>query len=353
VLIAETGGVNAMIVDSSALPEQLVLDALASAFDSAGQRCSALRVLCLQDDIADRVLPMLEGAMAELAVGNPEQLAVDVGPVISRAARERLVHYIEHMRAKGHVVRQAPLRSEAKHGSFVPPTLIEIGSLADVPGEIFGPVLHLLRYRREEMEAVVRAVNATGFGLTFGVQSRIDETIERATAASAAGNQYVNRNMIGAVVGVQPFGGHGLSGTGPKAGGPLYVRRLLAASPDEEVPIGELPGPVGERNTYALRPKGAVLCVAEDPQERKAQQEVVHATGNRCATSEADPGLAAVLFAGPADALLVLRQRLAERAGPIVPVHVAPYPRALLLDEISLSINTAAAGGNASLMSIG
>jgi RHH-type proline utilization regulon transcriptional repressor/proline dehydrogenase/delta 1-pyrroline-5-carboxylate dehydrogenase len=218
---------------------------------------------------------------------------------------------------------------------------------------VFGPVLHVLRYRREDMEAVLRAVNATGFGLTFGVHSRIDETIERAAAASAAGNQYVNRNMIGAVVGVQPFGGHRLSGTGPKAGGPLYVPRLLAEWPDEAASPGELPGPVGERNTYELRPKGAVLCVAEDPAERKVQEEMVRATGNRRATSEADAGLAAVLFSGSADALLALRKRLAERKGPIVPVHVAPYPRALLFDEVSLSVNTAAAGGNASLMAIG
>ena len=159
-------------------------------------------------------------------------------------------------------------RHRTAHGTFVPPTLIEIDAVADLPGEVFGPVLHVLRYRREDMEAVVRAVNATGFGLTFGVHSRIDETIERATAASAAGNQYVNRNMIGAVVGVQPFGGHGLSGTGPKAGGPLYVLRLLSQRPPMSVAEGELPGPVGERNTYGERPKGTILCIARDAAER-------------------------------------------------------------------------------------
>jgi RHH-type proline utilization regulon transcriptional repressor/proline dehydrogenase/delta 1-pyrroline-5-carboxylate dehydrogenase len=353
VLIAETGGLNAMIADSSALPEQLVLDALTSAFDSAGQRCSALRLLCLQDDIAERVMPMLEGAMAELDVGNPDRLSVDVGPVISEGARQRLVEHIEDMRKKGHAVRQAAPRPEAGHGTFVPPAIIEIRSVDDVPGEVFGPVLHVLRYPRDDMEAVVHAVNATGFGLTFGVHSRIDETIERAIAASAAGNQYVNRNMIGAVVGVQPFGGHGLSGTGPKAGGPLYVRRLLAEWPDHAAPIGELTGPVGERNTYALRPKGGVLCVAADAAELKRQQELVRATGNRLAASEADSELAAVLFSGSPAALLALRRRLADRRGPIIPVHVAPYPRALLFDEVSLSTNTAAAGGNASLMTIG
>ena len=352
-LIAETGGQNALVADSSALPEQLVLDALTSAFDSAGQRCSALRLLCLQDDIADRVLPMLTGAMAELGVGNPDRLSVDVGPVISDDARQRLVDHVERMRAKGNSVHQIALPEEARHGTFVSPTLIEIAAVSDLPGEVFGPILHVLRYRREEMEAVVRTVNATGFGLTFGVHSRIDETIERATDASAAGNQYVNRNMIGAVVGVQPFGGHGLSGTGPKAGGPLYVHRLLAERPAFTPTPGELQGPVGERNTYQLRPKGPILCVSSDPAERKVQQDLVRATGSRVAADEADRDLAAVLFEGSKDELLALMRRLAGRDGPIVPVHLAPYPRELLFDEVSLSVNTAAAGGNASLMTIG
>ncbi|MFO1163246.1 MAG: bifunctional proline dehydrogenase/L-glutamate gamma-semialdehyde dehydrogenase PutA [Reyranellaceae bacterium] len=353
VLIAETGGQNALVADSSALPEQLVSDVLASAFDSAGQRCSALRVLCLQDDIADRVMPMLRGAMAELGVGNPDRLCVDVGPVISDDARRRLDDHIARMRRAGHAVFQVPLTDAARHGTFVPPTLIEIDAVSDLPGEVFGPVLHVLRYRREDMEAVVRAVNGTGFGLTFGVHSRIDETIERATGASAAGNQYVNRNMIGAVVGVQPFGGHGLSGTGPKAGGPLYVHRLLAERPPFMPTAGELAGPVGERNSYALKPKGAILCVAEDAQALRAQRELVRTTGNRVAADESAGDIAAALFAGdPAD-LLALLGRLADRPGRIVPVFVEPYPREFLFDEISLSINTAAAGGNAGLMTIG
>ena len=315
VLIAETGGQNAMVADSSALPEQLVLDALTSAFDSAGQRCSALRVLCLQDDIADRVMPMLKGAMAELGLGNPDRLSVDVGPVISAGAQKGLNGHIERMRAAGHAVHQMALPRET-HGTFVPPTLIEIDAVSDLPGEVFGPVLHVLRYRREDMEAVVRAVNATGFGLTFGVQSRIDETIERATAASAAGNQYVNRNMIGAVVGVQPFGGHGLSGTGPKAGGPLYVLRLLSQRPSMSVPAGELPGPVGERNTYGERPKGTILCIARDAAERAAQQAAAKAMGNRVTDDPAAPGIVAALFAGSPEDLRALNQRLAARDGP-------------------------------------
>jgi RHH-type proline utilization regulon transcriptional repressor/proline dehydrogenase/delta 1-pyrroline-5-carboxylate dehydrogenase len=351
-LIAETGGQNALVADSSALPEQLVIDVLASAFDSAGQRCSALRVLCLQDEIADKVVPMLQGAMAELGIGNPDRLSVDVGPVISAEAQKRLLDHIDRMRAAGHRVHQVPLPDDVRWGTFVPPTLIEISSIADLPGEVFGPVLHVLRYSREEMEEVIRAVNATGFGLTFGVHSRIDETIERATAASAAGNQYVNRNMIGAVVGVQPFGGHGLSGTGPKAGGPLYVHRLLASGPAAEAAEGELAGPVGERNVYARRPKGAVLCIAADPAELAVQQELVRSTGSRVAASEAGD-IAAVLFSGEEGDLLDLTRRMADRPGRIVAIHVAPYPRALLFDEVSLSVNTAAAGGNASLMAIG
>ena len=352
-LIAETGGQNALVADSSALPEQLVLDALTSAFDSAGQRCSALRVLCLQEDIADRVVPLLEGAMAQLSVGNPDRLSVDVGPVISAEAQKRLLDHIARMRAAGHRVHQMALPLETQHGTFVPPTLIEIGAVSDLPGEVFGPVLHVLRYPRERMIETIRAVNTTGFGLTFGVHSRIDETIERAVEANSAGNQYVNRNMIGAVVGVQPFGGHGLSGTGPKAGGPLYVHRLLSRRPAVDVPTGELAGPVGERNTYSLRPRGTILCVAFDAARLNVQTDLVKATGNRPTTDATDRAIRAALFAGSQGDLEALLATMAGRDGPIVPVYVEPYPREFLFDEVSLSDNTAAAGGNASLMAIG
>jgi RHH-type transcriptional regulator, proline utilization regulon repressor / proline dehydrogenase / delta 1-pyrroline-5-carboxylate dehydrogenase len=354
--IAETGGQNVMVVDSSALPEQLVVDALTSAFDSAGQRCSALRVLALQEDIAGHVLPMLKEAMAELSVGDPALLSTDVGPVITEEAQKRLLDHIAAMRAKGRRVTQ----TTAPGGLFVPPTLIEIQSIAELPGEVFGPVMHVLRYPREGLDRVIREANATGFGLTFGVHSRIDETIDRATDLNAAGNQYVNRTVIGAVVGVQPFGGHGLSGTGPKAGGPLYVRRLLAEAPPlslegpslEGMPR-DLPGPVGERNTWRLRPKGTILCVANDPADLQAQVEIVGATGNRVTQDVDDPQIGAALFAGSREALRTLARRLAARDGPIVPLHLAPYRREALLDEVSLSVNTAAAGGNANLMTIG
>ena len=354
-LIAETGGHNALIADSSALPEQLVGDVIVSAFDSAGQRCSALRILCLQDDIAGRVLPMLSGALAELTIGIPDRLSIDVGPVISQEAKDRLLAHIDAMRAAGHRVEQAALPEEVQDGLFVPPTIIHIGKVSDVPGEVFGPVLHVLAFPRERLLDTVQEVNATGYGLTFGIHSRIDETIEQATAASTAGNLYVNRTVIGAVVGVQPFGGHGLSGTGPKAGGPLYLLRLLAERPSiaPQSLAGELAGPVGESNSYALRPKGAILCIARDPAKLAAQLEAVRATGNRATRDGTSPGIAAVLFDGSANDLQALNRRLAARDGPIVPVFCEPYPREFLFDEFSLSINTAAAGGNASLMTIG
>ena len=229
VLIAETGGQNAMIVDSSALPEQVVNDAIVSAFDSAGQRCSALRVLCIQDDIADHVITMLKGAMREQAVGDPRRLATDVGPVIDAGARTALTAHITRMRERGWPVYSLPLPAECESGTFVAPTLVElpgIAALAELTREVFGPVLHVVRWRRDELVRLIDAINALGYGLTHGIHTRIDETAAAILSRIRAGNVYVNRNVIGAVVGVQPFGGHGLSGTGPKAGGPLYVRRL-------------------------------------------------------------------------------------------------------------------------------
>ncbi len=354
-LVAETGGQNAMIVDASALPEQVVQDAIASAFDSAGQRCSALRVLCVQDDVYDRVLALLKGAMAEQRLGPPTRLAVDIGPVIDAEARAGIEAHIDHMRQRGHAVFQAARveGDETAHGHFVPPTLIEIPHLNELQREVFGPVLHVLRYARRDLPQVIEQINATGYGLTLGVHSRIDETITQITGAVQAGNQYVNRNMVGAVVGVQPFGGEGLSGTGPKAGGPLYLYRLLAQRPADALAqalrfIGAsepgvpgtditLPGPTGERNLYRLVPR-----------------HVVHASGP-LDESSLHQALEAVLFTGTTDALRTLLTQLAQRPGPIVNVFVlddphAPPPAEAVWAERSLSINTAAAGGNASLM---
>jgi RHH-type transcriptional regulator, proline utilization regulon repressor / proline dehydrogenase / delta 1-pyrroline-5-carboxylate dehydrogenase len=424
-LIAETGGQNALIVDSSALAEQVVGDIIQSAFDSAGQRCSALRVLCLQEDIADRTLAMLEGALAEMAVGNPDRLSSDVGPVISQAAQAAILDHIRTMRATGSPIAQVALDDACRHGTFVPPTLIEIRSLSELKREVFGPVLHVLRFRQDQLNQLIDDINATGYALTFGLHSRIDETIERVTDRIAAGNIYVNRNLIGAVVGVQPFGGHGLSGTGPKAGGPLYLYRLLSAcvpvatvnatgSPPAAAalwlehlvsmgssaasacarmnatsPVGasvELPGPVGERNVYRLEPRGTVLCIAETGHGLYIQIGAALATGNKAIVDPMSPldalgGLPrqlaahvaiaadrtlarfdAVLLEGHDTAARQIGAEMAARPGPIVMVHAAgrdttpaseaPYPIAWLLRERSISINTAAAGGNASLMSV-
>ncbi|SFE26565.1 trifunctional transcriptional regulator/proline dehydrogenase/L-glutamate gamma-semialdehyde dehydrogenase [Methylobacterium sp. 13MFTsu3.1M2] len=423
--VAETGGQNALVVDSSALAEQVVADVIASAFDSAGQRCSALRILCLQEEIADRTLHMLKGALRELRVGDPRRLPVDVGPVITAEAADRVVGHVTRMRARGFPVEQFPLPPEAGAGTFVPPTLIEIGAVADVEQEVFGPVLHVLRYRRDGLDALLAAIDATGYGLTFGLHSRIDETIDRVLDRVRAGNRYVNRNIIGAVVGVQPFGGSGLSGTGPKAGGPLALGRLLRRAPAaardglaaddsalrpytawlrsrhrhdladrlESVRYPSraaiaLAGPVGERNLYALHPRGRVAAVAATETALLLQIGAILGTGNAsvvigpdgrdpvldglpeaCAARVArapDLGragaIAGILFAGDADDLLALNRAVAARDGAILPIQ-ARCPEALaagdlydpagLVEEVTTTINTAAAGGNASLMSVG
>ncbi len=225
-LIAETGGQNAMIVDSSALPEQVVADVLASAFQSAGQRCSALRALFVQEDIADRLLEMLSGAMAELAIGDPGLLSTDVGPVIDAPARAVLQDHAARMSREARPICECALTGETAHGTFFAPRAFEIDRLDRLEREVFGPILHVLRYPADGLDRVVEAINGTGYGLTLGIHSRIDATVERICRSARVGNIYVNRNMIGAVVGVQPFGGEGLSGTGPKAGGPRYLHRF-------------------------------------------------------------------------------------------------------------------------------
>jgi RHH-type proline utilization regulon transcriptional repressor/proline dehydrogenase/delta 1-pyrroline-5-carboxylate dehydrogenase len=227
VLIAETGGQNALIGDSSALPEQLVKDALASAFTSAGQRCSAARVLFVQDDIADKVVTMLAGAMAELTVGDPGLLSTDIGPVIDTDAKCLLDEHAGRMRSEAKLIAQARLdAATTAHGTFFAPTAWELTSLSQLTRENFGPALHVIRWKANELDQVIDAINATGYGLTLGIHSRIDETIDHIVSRAKVGNAYVNRNQIGAVVGVQPFGGQGLSGTGPKAGGPHYLPRF-------------------------------------------------------------------------------------------------------------------------------
>ncbi|MBI3896899.1 MAG: trifunctional transcriptional regulator/proline dehydrogenase/L-glutamate gamma-semialdehyde dehydrogenase [Gammaproteobacteria bacterium] len=423
--IAETGGQNAMVVDSSALPEQVVQDALASAFDSAGQRCSALRVLCVQNDIADKLIELLKGAMRELRVGNPAQLSTDVGPVIDGDAQQTLLTHIRQMRDAGQPVYQLSLPADGTHGTFVPPTLIEIDAITTLKREVFGPVLHVLRFERDRLVQVLNDINATGYGLTFGLHTRIDESIDLVTTSVHAGNIYVNRNMIGAVVGVQPFGGEGLSGTGPKAGGPLYLQRLLqpksAAPISRPGTIGEppapvlamlaewaqasgrrelaetcsfyatttllgkrlpLPGPTGESNTLVFAARGTVACIATTESVLLSQIAACLATGNRLTFGGSTPAIAlldslppaigrhiefgkdwrttptaAVLFAGDVAAAERLRMEIAACDGALIPFISADttqrYPLLRLLVERVISVNTAAAGGNAGLMTLG
>jgi RHH-type proline utilization regulon transcriptional repressor/proline dehydrogenase/delta 1-pyrroline-5-carboxylate dehydrogenase len=446
-LIAETGGQNAMIVDSSALAEQVVADVMQSAFDSAGQRCSALRVLCLQDDVADRTLTMLKGAMHALSLGNPDRLSTDVGPVIDAEAKRTIDTHVAQLREKGRTITQLPLPDVCAHGTFVPPTLIELDGIDELKREVFGPVLHVIRYRRSALDKLLEQIRATGYGLTLGIHTRIDETIAHVISRAHVGNIYVNRNVIGAVVGVQPFGGEGLSGTGPKAGGALYLQRLLAKRPSglpkslaasliadgagqsekaaedsgtpgspraaltalrdwliaerqpqlaarcdgylANMPAGAtavLPGPTGERNTYTLGARGKVSCVPSTASGARAQFAAVLATGNRAVFSgaagealvaalpaqlkpfaevskSADAPFDAVLFEGDSDELLALVKEVAKRPGPIVSVQGVSthalengdedYALERLLTERSVSVNTAAAGGNANLMTIG
>ena len=418
-LIAETGGQNAMIVDSSALPEQVVNDVLSSAFDSAGQRCSALRVLCLQKEIADKTLEMLKGAMQELRVGKPDQLAIDIGPVIDADAQKSLQAHIDsmHEKAKNFYAMDLPL--SCQKGTFIAPTVIEINSLAELTKEVFGPVLHVLRYERNDLPALIDTINASGFGLTLGIHTRIDETIAFITGRAHVGNIYVNRNIVGAVVGVQPFGGEGKSGTGPKAGGPLYLKRLqknangtlgghtvyerqapaalesllvwakthghekVAAQADHYAHNSPykismlLPGPTGEINTLGFAPRGRIFCAASSVNCLLNAIAAVMATGNtpvlpaatmqilpaglpaevRGQIVQAETGQSEAQFALiEGNLLAVYKPLFAAQDGAIVSViemqETSEVPLWRLVAERALCINTTAAGGNASLMTL-
>jgi RHH-type proline utilization regulon transcriptional repressor/proline dehydrogenase/delta 1-pyrroline-5-carboxylate dehydrogenase len=226
-LIAETGGINAMIVDSTALPEQVVDAVVQSAFRSAGQRCSALRLLCVHEGVADGVIEMIRGALKELNVGDPALLATDVGPLIDAEAHDAIARHVARLRQEATLIGEARVPADAQRSNFIAPIAFELPRVADLKQEIFGPVLHVVRWGGE-VDAVIAQINALGYGLTLGIQTRIDSRALRLARAARIGNVYVNRNMIGAVVGVQPFGGEGLSGTGPKAGGPHYLLRFCA-----------------------------------------------------------------------------------------------------------------------------
>lgn len=225
--IAETGGQNAMIVDSTSLPEQVVADVMDSAFASAGQRCSALRVLYVQDDIADRVVELITGALQRFTVGNPAYYSTDCGPVIDQRAQQGLLNHCQHWQDQGKIVAQAPSSDYLANGFFVLPTMIEINSISELTKEEFGPILHICRFKSDQLDRVIDDINQTGFGLTLGIHSRNEATAAYIEARVRVGNCYINRNQVGAVVGVQPFGGRGLSGTGPKAGGPNYLKRFV------------------------------------------------------------------------------------------------------------------------------
>jgi RHH-type transcriptional regulator, proline utilization regulon repressor / proline dehydrogenase / delta 1-pyrroline-5-carboxylate dehydrogenase len=225
-LIAETGGMNAMIMDSSALAEQAVRDVVASAFDSAGQRCSAARILFVQDDVAPHVIEMLRGTMEELRIGDPMDYRSDIGPVIDSEARAKLDAHKARMKREAKIILDLPLPGDCAAGTFVSPAAYELKDLKLLTEEVFGPVLHVVRFEASHLPKVVEAINNTGYGLTLGLHTRIEKTVMMVRQLARVGNLYVNRNQIGAVVGVQPFGGEGLSGTGPKAGGPHYLHRF-------------------------------------------------------------------------------------------------------------------------------
>ncbi|MCO4837777.1 MAG: bifunctional proline dehydrogenase/L-glutamate gamma-semialdehyde dehydrogenase PutA [Oceanospirillaceae bacterium] len=425
VMIAETGGINAMVVDSTALPEQVVRDVLASAFQSAGQRCSALRMLYLQEDIADKVLAMLFGAMDELTLGNPWHLTTDVGPVIDEVSKAKIDSHIAAHAAKGKLLKQL---AAPKIGLFVGPAVIKLNGIEDLNEEIFGPVLHVATFAAKDLDELINTINAQGYGLTFGIHTRVDTRVAQLVKGIHAGNTYVNRNQIGAIVGSQPFGGEGLSGTGPKAGGPQYVQRLrqpiavqsanvsgrvvgfdevqhainsLSAKTlvkwqhthDRLLQLAQifgahasrlkdlcrdvvlLPGPTGELNQLSTVPRGVVLCLGPDRQAALLQAQTALAQGNAVVLVANDlnipkSDLPLVVIKGQLTATDItllsgyhalaangclgyqkqLRQALANKTGPLLPLISESGDPQRYTMERHLCIDTTAAGGNASLI---
>ncbi|WP_375691145.1 bifunctional proline dehydrogenase/L-glutamate gamma-semialdehyde dehydrogenase PutA [Pseudooceanicola sp. LIPI14-2-Ac024] len=376
-LIAETGGLNAMIVDSTALPEQAVQAVIESAFQSAGQRCSALRCLYVQEEVAGTVLTMLRGAMDALVPGDPWQLSSDLGPVIDAEAQADIAAHVAAARADGRLMHQVAV---PETGSFIGPAMIRVAGIADLEREVFGPILHVATFKARDLDAVIDAVNATGFGLTFGLQTRIDDRVQHVAERIRVGNTYVNRNQIGAIVGSQPFGGEGLSGTGPKAGGPHYLSRFqrhaadktgewgstapapLTSRPDTpETPVNRLtlPGPTGESNVLTTLARPAVLCLGPGAETVAAQAAAVEALGGTAwrATGTADPqaltdapALSTVLWWGDAETARTLDRALAARGGPLVPLVTGMPDAGHVLHERHLCVDTTAAGGNAALL---
>ena len=352
-LIAETGGINAMIVDSTALPEQAVRDIIASAFQSAGQRCSALRCLYVQEDIAAPLTEMLVGAMKMLRAGQPWNGSTDIGPIIDTAARQKIA---DHIKAAGSRVIYAGETPE--RGTFIAPTLIKVDGISAMAEEIFGPVLHIATFAAEDLHQVIDDINATGYGLTFGLHTRIDDRVQEVVDKIHAGNIYVNRNQIGAVVGTQPFGGEGLSGTGPKAGGPHYVpkfARALDGAYDAKFGTRDMPGPTGEANRLSTAPRDVFLCAGPDA---SAQIKACRALGgeaekidvNAIAARLGKGAIGGVIWGGDAAGARAIRKTLAAHDGPILPLLThAPRPCDVVCER-HVCIDTTASGGNAQLL---
>ncbi len=379
-LIAETGGLNAMIVDSTALPEHAVRDIVNGAFRSAGQRCSALRCLYVQEDIADKLLHMLYGAMSELSVGDPWHLSTDLGPVIDGLARDTIADHIAQAKTDGRLLFEI---SAPTDGTFIAPAVIKVNSIADMTREIFGPVLHVATFESSELNKVIADINATGYGLTFGLHTRIDDRVQDIVEQIDAGNIYVNRDQIGAVVGSQPFGGEGLSGTGPKAGGPHYLPRFtapekpkaegawdraanlddlekrLSATLPSGFPAVDLPGPTGESNRHSVMPRGPILCMGPGRDAAAAQVKAVAELGGLGVSVAGTIGitalttitpLAGVIWWGDEKSGRAMEAALAKRDGPITALITAMPDAAQVLHERHVCVDTTAAGGNAALL---
>ncbi len=382
-LIAETGGMNAMIVDSTALPEQAVQAIVESAFQSAGQRCSALRCLYVQEDIADHLTEMLTGAMDALVIGSPWNLSTDVGPVIDETARAGIAAHIQTARSENRLIHEI---SSPNSGTFIAPTLIRVDGIDTLEREIFGPVLHLATFKADELDKVIDTINATGYGLTFGLMTRIDDRVQHVTDRIHAGNMYVNRNQIGAIVGSQPFGGEGMSGTGPKAGGPNYLTRFTARPGStagtewrNDMPTTALqtsvdaanakagavhtalvlPGPTGESNRLTAEARPALLCLGPGEEAAKAQAKAVTALGGTAAqasgyvapdTLAEVTGHSGAIWWGDLDEARNYAQALAQINGPILPLITGLPDKGHACHERHVCVDTTAAGGNAALL---
>ncbi len=392
-LVAETGGINAMVVDSTALAEQAVRDVVASAFQSAGQRCSALRMLYVQEDVADSMLEMLFGAMDELKIDAPWSLDTDLGPVIDARSYNAISAYIDSADKDGTVLHKVQV---PQAGYFVAPTVLKVRGIEDLEREIFGPVLHVATFKSGGIDQVIDDVNNCGYGLTFGLHTRINERIERVRRRVKVGNLYVNRNQIGAIVGSQPFGGEGLSGTGPKAGGPHYLGRFfkepsVSASSADTAPVSadmlrdavehshaaateplstvSMPGPTGELNELSAYPRGLVLCLGPTPEFAEEQAKLARSRG--CGVVIAAPGMKkgagldgivaadaltglsgfdAVAYWGDAEKTKAIRKALASRPGKLIPLFTSRQMVDWCVLERHICVDTTAAGGNASLL---